>query len=297
MKITVLLFLTLSLFSFSITEKKFKDIEFLDTKVLSFEKVDHEKFFGISALEYDKKRKLLYMLSDRARLFTFFIDIKNKKIATLKPISSCRLKNIYGKNFFLYQSDSEGISKIGDSFYISFESRHPKILRFKNCKQVGSVKLPKILRSSWYYQGKNRTLESLEYNKKFGLITAAEKRLKKTKKGWHAIFNSNGKICEFKKDDKLSLVDFESDERGDLIALFRKFDFSTFGFIVKLKKIYLQKGICKTKDLATLKTSDGDRIDNYEGIVKVGKNLYLMISDDNDKFFEKTLLTLFLVRK
>ena len=297
MRIAFLLIFSISLFSFSITEKKFKNIEFLDTKVLSFSKIGSERFFGISALEYDKKRKLLYMLNDRARLFTFKIDIKNKKIAALKPIGSCRLKNLYGKNFFLYQSDSEGISRIGDSFYISFESRYPKVLRFKNCKQIGSVKLPKILRSYRNYQSKNRTLESLEYNKKFGLITAPEKRLKRTKEGWHSIFNSNGRVCKFKKDDKLSLVDFESDEKGDLIGLFRKLDFSSLGFVVKLKKIYLKKGICKTKDLATLKTSDGDSIDNYEGIVKVGRNLYLMVSDDNDKFFEKTLLTLFSVRK
>ncbi len=297
MKIVLALFFSLSLFSFTITEKKFKDIEFLDTKVLSFDKIGGQRFFGISALEYDKKKKLLYMLSDRARLFTFKIDIKGKKIISLKPFSSCRLKNIYGKNFFLYQSDSEGISRIGDSFYISFEGTHPRVLRFKKCKQVGSVRIPKILRSYRnYIGGKNRALESLENNIKFGLITAPEKRLKKTKKGWHTIFNSSGKVCKFQKDDKMSLVDFESDENGDLIGLFRKLDFSSLGFIIKLKKISLRKGICKTKELATLKTKDGDNIDNYEGIVRVGKNLYLMISDDNDKFFEKTLLTLFVVR-
>ncbi len=296
MRIVLTLLFSLSLYSFSITEKKFKNIEFLDTKVLSFEKVGNEKFFGISALEYDKKRKLLYMLSDRARLFTFKLNIKNNKIASLKPIGSCRLKNLRGKNFFLYQSDSEGISRVGDSFYISFESSHPKILRFKNCKQVGSVKLPKILRSYKNYQGKNRTLESLEYNKKFGLITSPEKRLKKTKKGWHTIFNSNGKVCSFEKDDKMSLVDFESDKDENLIGLFRRLDISSLGFVVNLKKIYLKKGVCKTKDLATLKTKDGDNIDNFEGIVRVDKNLYLMVSDDNDNFFEKTLLTLFLLR-
>ncbi len=294
MRIVLLLLFVINLFSFSITDKKFKDIKFLDTKVLSFDEIGGQRFFGISALEYDRRKKLLYMLSDRARLFTFKIEVNNKKIILLKPVASCRLKNLYGKNFFLYQSDSEGMSKIGDSFYISFEGTHPRVLRFEKCKQVGSIRLPKILRSYRnYIGGKNRTLESLEYNKRFGLITAPEKRLKRTKKGWHSIYNSHGKVCEFKKSDKMSLVDFESNEKGNLVGLFRKLDISSLGFVVKLKKIYLKKGICKTKDLATLKTKDGDSIDNYEGITKVGKNLYLMISDDNDKFFEKSLLTLF----
>jgi len=294
MKIVLLLLLCLNLFSFEITKKSFKHVKFLDSKVLDFSKINGERFFGISALEYDKKKKLLYMLSDRARLFTFKIDIKNKKIKSLKPITSCRLKNIYGKNFFLYQSDSEGISKIGNSFYIAFEGTHPRVLRFnKRCKQVGSVRLPKVLRSSKNYQGKNKTLESLEYNKKFGLITAPEKRLKKTKSGWHSILSQRGKICEFPKRDELCLVDFESDENGDLIGLFRKLDVASLGFVVELKKIYLKKGVCKVKTLATLKTKDGDDIDNFEGLVRVRKGLYLMVSDDNDKFFEKSILSLF----
>jgi hypothetical protein len=37
----------------------------------------------------------------------------------------------------------------------------------------------------------------------------------------------------------------------------------------------------------------GWHIDNFEGLTKVGKNLYLMVSDDNESIFQKTLFVLF----
>jgi hypothetical protein len=38
-------------------------------------------------------------------------------------------------------------------------------------------------------------------------------------------------------------------------------------------------------------------LDNFEGLTKVGGNRYLMVSDDNESFFQKTLLVLFEVLK
>ena len=276
-------------------KKEFKHIKFLDAKVLHYYKIGDEKFFGISALEYDKKTKTLYMLNDRSRLFRFRLQIEDKKIKKLKPISSCRLKNSKGKYFFRWQSDSEGISKRGKFLYVSYEGRYPQIRKFdQNCKQVGRAYLAKRLQDYRNYKSKNKSLESLEYVKGYGLLTSPEYSLKKQKDGYHDIYNYKGKVCSFKNsDDKLALVDFEYDDKGSLIALFRKLDFASLGFIISIKKIRLSKGVCNVTDLATLKSSQGDAIDNFEGITKVGKNLYLIVSDDNDNFFENTLLVLF----
>ena len=300
--VVILIFVAISLFArmedWNLTNKSFEKVKILDSKVLYFDKIVGEKFFGISALEYDKKKKILYMLNDRSRLFRFKIDIKNGKINSLKPIGACRLRNKKGKYFFLYQSDSEGLVKRKNRFFISFEGRHPRVTSFDmKCRQRGRVRLPKILRKSYYYQGKNKALESLVYTNSFGLITAPEKRLKKTPKYYHTLFNRYGKICRFKKrDDKLCLVDLEGDGKGNLIALFRKLDMKHLGFITKVKRIDIQnikRGICKVEDIFSLESAKGDMTDNFEGIVRVGKNLYLMVSDDNDRFFQNTLLVLF----
>jgi hypothetical protein len=60
---------------------------------------------------------------------------------------------------------------------------------------------------------------------------------------------------------------------------------------VNLKKC--KKGICKSKLLAKLDSFKGWHIDNFEGLTKVDKNRYLMVSDDNGNFFQKTLLVFF----
>jgi hypothetical protein len=276
-------------------KREFKKIKFLDAKVLRYSKIGSEKFFGISALEYDKKSDVLYMLSDRSRLFKFKLKIKDKKIAELKPFFSCRLKKRNGKYFFLWQSDSEGISKRGKYLFISFEGQYPRIKKFdSSCKQVGVAYLAKELLDYRNYKGKNRSLESLEYVKGYGLLTTPEYSLKRQKKGWHGIYNYKGEVCRFKNsDEKLAVVDFEYDGKGNLITLFRKLNFFKMGFTIEIKKIKLQSGICQVKNLATLDSEKLDRIDNFEGITKVGKNLYLIVSDDNDNFFEETLLVLF----
>ena len=54
-----------------------------------------------------------------------------------------------------------------------------------------------------------------------------------------------------------------------------------------------KKRVCQSELLAKLDSIKGWHIDNFEGLCKVGKNRYLMISDDNGSLFQKTLLVLF----
>ena len=54
--------------------------------------------------------------------------------------------------------------------------------------------------------------------------------------------------------------------------------------------------MCKTKVLAKFNSSEGWLLDNFEGLARVGKNRYVMISDDNDNFFQQTLLMYFEVK-
>jgi len=71
-------------------------------------------------------------------------------------------------------------------------------------------------------------------------------------------------------------------------------------FIVTLKKIYLKRcknGLCRSKVLVKMNSHKGWDVDNFEGLARVGKNRYVMISDDNDNFYQKTLLIYFEVKE
>ncbi|HIO90410.1 MAG TPA: esterase-like activity of phytase family protein [Campylobacterales bacterium] len=303
MKIFFYMIVAINLFGFSdwklFDEKKeFKKIEFLDAKVLNISSIGGENFFGISGLAYDKKRKTLFMLNDRSRLFKFKVEIKDKKIVSLKPLEVCRLKNHNGKNFFLYQSDSEGITLLHDKLFISFEGSYPKIREYdKDCKYRRTMYMASDLKNAKNYQGKNRALESLVYHTKYKLLTSPERPLKKMEDGYMGIYNYKGLVCKYKMSDpKSSVVEYETLGDGNLLALFRRVYFPSLNFDISLKKIYLQKGRCRVEEIATLKDSEGANLDNFEGLTKIDKNLYLMISDDNDNFFEETLLVLFELR-
>jgi hypothetical protein len=75
--------------------------------------------------------------------------------------------------------------------------------------------------------------------------------------------------------------------------------------VITLKKVWLKQcrkkgkkgGNCKSEILAQFSSGDGWQVDNFEGLAKVGKNRYVIVSDDNDRFFQRTLLVYFEVLK
>ena len=81
-----------------------------------------------------------------------------------------------------------------------------------------------------------------------------------------------------------------------MLVLERSFDNIMRRRITTLSKVYLDKcndGLCKSVVLAKLDSKKGWNIDNFEGLTKISDNQYLMVSDDNDSMFQKTLLVLF----
>ncbi len=285
--------------------KRFMDIKILDSKIVNIDKIDGEKFYGISAISYDTNRDILYAISDRGRLFSLRVVTKNSKITNLKPISGYRLKDKNGKKFFRQKSDSEGMVLVdnGDkkSLLISYEL-YPKILSFNlkgrevNEKKV-DLNLPKKLQNIKNYQGKNSALEALTYHKKYGILTASEFPLRGQKSGYQGIYNSNGEVCKFKKDfyDN-AITGFETMHDGNLLILQRSISVQSFSFDITLKKVYLREikdGVCRSKNLAVFKSYDGWDLDNFEGISHYRDNVYFMISDDNGNIFQKTILTMF----
>ncbi len=83
----------------------------------------------------------------------------------------------------------------------------------------------------------------------------------------------------------------------NLLVLERKFDKHILRWIITLTKVSLKKcdksRVCKQEVLASLDNTYDWKIDNFEGLTKISKNKYLMVSDDNDMFFQNTLLVYF----
>jgi len=258
-------------------------IRFLDAKELEF----GAKFNELSGIEY--KAGKLYGVSDKGYLFYMSIDIKDKKIKALSLDKTIKLKSKKKKE----KLDTEGIIFRDDFFYISFE-RDPKVQKYSlNGKELKTQKIDKELKKIKNYQDLNKGLEAIAYSKKYGIITAPEVPLKNKTSFMHALY-SKDKTWYFPYKAPLSSMAFMSKHK--LLLIQRDYNKKTFNSKVYLTRVNLKNciyGVCNSEILATLKTKDGWSIENFEGLAKVDKKTFLMISDNNNNPKQKTLLVLF----
>jgi len=280
-------------------------VTFLDQKQLMYNHIDGVKFSEISDLAYDSKTKKLFMVSDEGKLFIFKAAFA-EKISQLEPIDAIELRKKNGKKLKKWRRDSEGMTLDGEKrLLISFEGKAKIAWFHKNSKkrgeQIKTYKLPKVLRNMDNYRTKNKALEALAWHPKYGIVTAAEWPLKRDNKKRQTIYALNGKQWHFRAEPEgrsaISAIEVMDD--GNFLVLERSFISYLDPFVVTLKKVYIdkcRKGMCKTEVLLKMNSHQGWAVDNFEGLAKVGKDRYVMISDDNDNFFQKTLLIYFEVR-
>ena len=270
---------------------KFMSIKILDSKELIFADFNSVEVNELSALAYTKSK--LYALSNRGYLYKFNLKFIKNKITLLTLEKAFPLKKKNGKKLKKKHRDAEGMLFLDNELYISFE-RKPRIDIFNlNGKKIRKYRIKKELKNIQNYQGNNKALESIAYSKKYGIITAPELPLIASQDGLHIIYTKD-KEFKFLASSSLTAMEFIDDDR--LLTLERSFNQLTRQRVIILKEVNLSKiknNICKTKILAVLNSFNGWHLDNFEGLTKVSKNKFLMVSDDNRSFFQKTLLVLF----
>jgi hypothetical protein len=279
-----------------------KGITLLDQKMLDFKKIDGLKFSEISDLTYDSKEKKLYFVSDEGLLFVFDASF-TEKIERLNAVSGLTLVKKKGEKFRRWRHDSEGLALDNNGrLYVSFEGR-AKVGRFdKKGRMVKQYRLPKKLRDPKNYRSRNKSLESLAWHPKYGLLTAAEWPLKHKKKKEQTIYALTGKVWHFRAEaeQRSAVVAMEVMDDGNLLVMERSFIDILQPFVVTLKKIHLNRcnktRMCQSETLVKMNSHKGWLIDNFEGLARVGKHRYVMVSDDNDNFFQQTLLVYFEVK-
>ncbi|HFQ61821.1 MAG TPA: esterase-like activity of phytase family protein [Epsilonproteobacteria bacterium] len=283
----------------------FMGIKILDQKQLSFSKIDGVKFAELSDVTYDTKTHILYFVGDKGTLFAFRAKFSSK-IDSLEPFLAKKLRKKNGKRLKKWKRDSEGLTLDGKRrLLISFEGDAKVAWFHKNSQKVGrfikKYALPKVLRNPKNYRSRNKSLESLAWHPRYGILTASEWPLKKDYKKNQTIYALSGKRWHFKAEPEArsAVVAMEVMDDGNLLIMERSYTGMLEPFVITLKKVIIKnckKKICPTKVLAKMNSHKGWDIDNFEGLAHVGKNRYVMVSDDGDNFFQKTLLLYFEVR-
>ncbi len=298
MRILLSLFILLSqLFALDIRAKDYKgSVKFLKQIQLDY-KFKGYNFSEISALAYNSKTNILYMVSDKGSMFKFKANF-TKDNFSLTPLSATYFKRKNGKRLRSWKRDTEGIAldRAGHIF-VSREGK-PKITQFReDGRKIKNLKLPKALLKA-KLRSRNKSLESLTFHPKYGLLTALELPPKKQDIHYQTIYSLNGKEWHFFTENykKNGVTDIETTDDGNLLVLERSYSGYFGKFVVTLKKVYInncKRKICPSKVLLSIDSAKGWIVENFEGLVRVGKNRYLMVSDDNDSFFQTTMLIYF----
>lgn len=279
---------------------QFEGITLLDQKTLLFKEISGLKFSEISDVTYDQNEKKLYLVSDEGKLFLFEASFSDT-IETLNAVSGVTLVKKEGEKFKKWRRDSEGLACDNKgNLYVSFEGR-AKVGKFNHKgEMVKKYALPKKLRDPKNYRSRNKSLEALTWHPKYGLLTAAEWPLKNKQKKDQTVYALNGKEWYFKAEAEQgsAVVAMEVMDDGNLLVMERSYSGLLNPFIVTLKKVYLnecknKKSMCRSELLVKMNSHQGWSIDNFEGLAKVGKHRYVMVSDDNGNFFQQTLLIYF----
>jgi hypothetical protein len=276
---------------------KNKKITILDERSLSYPNKNSVPFSEISDLTYNQKEHRLYMIGDKGNFYIFNASF-NDKIEKLKYLDAFKIKEKKQRKKY----DIEGLTqdKKGQ-LYLSFE-RHPRISKISKKGFLSSnQELTKELKNKKNYSSSNKIFEALTWHSKYGLLTVAEYPLYKRDKTKQTIYSLRGKKWHFKaqKHQNNAITAIEVMDDNNLLILERAYAGLTKPFVVTLKKLYLnkcdKKRNCKSEILASFNSYQGWAVNNYEGLAKVGKNRYLMVSDNNNNFILTTQLIYFKV--
>ena len=277
----------------SMKESSYEKIKILDSKRLEFDDISGVKISELSGLVY--KNGYLYAVSDRGYLVVFRLLIKHNKIIKLTFVHKYKLRKKHSK---IHHHDSEGLALKGNDLLVSFEGKERVNLFTTKGIKVKKMQINKILQNTKLYESRNKGLEGVAYNKKYGIITAPEEPLKNVDKKYHRLYSSTN-IYKFQACGSITGLEFI--DENNVLVLLRRFHFfppSRYTALVKVNLSSCNKNhLCKSELLAAFDSNKGWNIDNFEGVTKVGKNRFIMVSDDNNNMFQKTLLVLFEIRE
>lgn len=285
---------------------KIEKIQILSSKLLKFPTYKGFNFSGISDLAWGKNKRILYALTDRAVLFHLKLNFAGDAINTVSVLDAYALKDQQGKRLKAWEVDSEGLDLHYNQHQqailtVAFE-RHPRIVQYSTTGDwLAEVPLPTPLRDISHYRHPNKSLESVVFSPKYGLLTASEFPLKSQSEKQQKLYSTSGREWSFTASSakKSAITALEQLPNQNILVLERAWAGIMHPLVINLSEIDIKncaKGkICTSKNLAQLSTSDGWQLDNFEGLTQLKNNQYLMISDDNAKPIQNTILVLFKV--
>jgi hypothetical protein len=289
--------------------EQFMQIRLHGTLIIPLDMHSGTPITGLSGLTWEANQQLLYAVTDKGLLYVFKPTLENHTLTDIALLKTIPLLNQYQGKLKPRYADSEGLTSIpatvsqtgNTELLVSFE-QIPRLTRYTlDGTWLDEITLPETLSYPSDYRHNNRMLESVVLHPRFGILTAPERPLVTTDVHLLKIYAMDGNTWQTSHymADKSSVTGMEVFEDGSLLILERAFTGITEPLLISLRRVWLNKGcennqtLCKTQQLAVFDTNQGWDIDNFEGLAHHQGNFFWMISDDNQNFFQKTLLSYF----
>ena len=263
---------------------------------------------GLSGLAWDEDAGLLYALSDQGELFHWRVDVgADGTLRGVQPVSAYPLRDAHDQPLRVPWHDAEGLAiRKGDNgkpddaeLLISFEGK-PRVVRYRPTGQwQGEEPLPAPLRDPGNYRHPNKGLEAMTIDPRWGVIVGTEAPLRGDPDGWIRLFRRDGRFWRYPLSSApgSALVAMEALPDGSLLTLERAFVAPLQPLIISLRRAGLPVAATveplAVTDVAVFDSSQGWLLDNFEGLTRYRGQRFFIISDNNCKDWQKTLLVHF----
>lgn len=257
----------------------------------------------LSDLAWDEDEGILYGITDRGRLLHLRPLIENGQLIDAELLRDFHLLDRKGKKLKKFYEDAEGLALErahngirGDSqLAVSFEGDNRVDLYSPEGVYLRSLQLPKELRDPRFYKSGNDGLEALANHPSFGYLTAPEK----ARKGHDIpIFSTSGLSWSYRPfEPDGALVAMEALDDGTLIFLERAYSSIFKPLVITLSSAIPTRenrnSVLQTRQLARFDTTQGWRVQNFEGLAHHQGRRFFMVSDDGGESFLQTQLLYF----
>lgn len=266
--------------------------------------VDGRPAKELSGLGWDEDDQVLYAVSDKGVLFRFEFAGGNRSLARLELRSAVRLSDRAGSALTRELAGAEGLSVRhggngvrGDTeLVVAFETGSRIAAFATSGRLLGELAIPGAPIIGTQLRAGNRGLESVAEHPELGLLTATEQSLQSEAKGLHTIRSSRGRSLTVTalNGGKGRLKAIEVLPNGQILLLER---YKVPGgeqhqSVLRLldPAVCKQDQLCETRDPAP----DSARLPagNFEGLARLGPDLFVAVSDDFENGMRATRFVL-----
>ncbi|CAG1008438.1 hypothetical protein RHIZO_03498 [Rhizobiaceae bacterium] len=256
----------------------------------------------LSGLAWDADEKLLYAVSDTGILHHFRIRLEGGRVTHIEVVHSAPLTAEDGTELAVNDAEdvavvNGGNGKANDSELLIAIEDGPAVARFTpQGKRIANVVLPGPLADKTQYPKKNRRLESVAFDARYGVVTAPETALLGQPEDQHTLYATDGRKWSFKAfragDSNVKAIEIMPD--GNALVLERTREAKGALFVGRLRRVDIAgcggNETCGVTDFTPVPAAG--LANNFEGMTSLGDDMLLLVTDETAKDGKPTIFTL-----